>query len=252
MALQYGTSLDMETIDENSESIYFVKPPNSQQTEQMYEAHSEPFMQVDPPNDRQDVNNSEIWDAFIGGAQDLWSDTKKLFTGTPTTTSTPAPGSTNKPDNKDTEIENMSLNNKPANQPPPATTAPAAGSAAQPTAPQSDNEFDQDILNIQQYFQSSDQYLHELMGAERYIGQPNGLLDEQTEELIHCLSEAISKIIGEELDPQTIIDTTLDDVKNAVKTAVEYKRSQPKPTTAKYSLDDVVIKIAKDLLNNSK
>jgi hypothetical protein len=253
MPLQYGTSLDMATINENSESIYFVKPPNSQQTEQMYEAHSEPFMQVDPPNNSQDIQDADIWDSFVEGAKDLWGDVKKVFTGSddkpdqtlqqPTTTTSLTP---------DPKAEKITDTDEPIKDPPkPATSAKPATSTPSNQNNINSNQ-DDDLKLLQQYLQSPDQYLQQVIGTERFTDTPNGELTPNTKKLIELLANNLAEISGSNISINNILNSSIDDIKQAVKIAAEYKLSQNNnlTTSSNNSLDDKIIVLAKKMLKD--
>jgi hypothetical protein len=256
MPLQYGTSLDMATINENSESIYFVKPPNSQQTEQMYEAHSEPFMQVDPPNNNQDVQNAEVWDAFIGGAKDLWGDIKKVFTGDDDKPSQPQQQqSTTTSLTPDPKAEKITDTDESIKDPPkPATSATPTKPATPAPSNQNNNELNQDddLKLLQQYLQSPDQNLQQIIGTERLTDLPNGELTPNTKKLIELLANKLSEISGSNISINHILNSSIDDIKQAIKIAAEYKLSQNNNLTASFNknLDDKIIVIAKKMLKD--
>ena len=242
MALSPGPSLDMASSEENVEFPYFVIPGDAQQTTEMFTAHSEPFMQVDPPNidvsDDDDSNYTWVDDAWNYGKEKI-NQVSEQITGTKPAAPEPA-----KPVDKKEEAKKLpeTLDGKPSDK-------PESKPSSQPSQPQpTQNSREVEIKEMQALFKDPSDDLKSLMENFTYNGEISGTIDQQTSSYADSLSQVLNQILNTSITPNMILSTTYDDLVESIGLAAAYKSSLNKE--AKLNYDDRMIALAKFLINS--
>jgi len=240
--VQYGTSLDMETIKDapfdgsgqENGPYYFVKKPNLPLNAD-FTNPQHPHFQEDAPQNKHDTNDLSLGDITEGigsavsgvgdAAKSLYEGAKGLLGITPKA----QPPSTPQKQPSQPKIRQRQI-----------------------TVPQQQgiDPNKKHIENIQTYLQKTTPALKTFLGSSRYTGNIDGNAGTLTNAVINKLESALSQLLKTNDIYGMVLRSTPGDIEQGVRLAAAYKAQlKSKGSCRRSSRDERILRMAK-ILNN--